>query len=207
MGAKDPHPSRHGKQRMEVVVSGDSHHGQVGIVDTLYEPDNEFVYLKFHGDVETYAFRHAEVVPARSDKEREAPQTRTSPPQKVVDSRPVQNSTPASRQQRTRMKVAAAGDDHHGQIGSVDEAYGRDRDFVYLKFRGDTETYAFRHSEVVPADADSQTAASRAPEPHTRASPPASVAARPATRAAITNSARPPTEVPPEKWTGVTRLE
>lgn len=88
---------------------------------------------------------------------------RPAPPQKA---RPVTAASPQPSRTAQRWKVVAPGDGHDGQIGTADPVHGYDDEFVYLKFSGDAETYAFRHAEVVPvAYSDERVAAQPTPDP------------------------------------------
>jgi hypothetical protein len=52
----------------KVTATGDDHFGQIGIVDQLYDEDDEYVFLKFKDEVDSLAFRRSEVVPVTSEK-------------------------------------------------------------------------------------------------------------------------------------------
>ena len=88
---------------------------------------------------------------------------RPAPPQKA---RPVTAASPQPSRTAQRWKVVAPGDDHDGQIGTADPVHDYDDEFVYLKFSGDAETYAFRHAEVtaMAAVTSDRTAATAAPK-------------------------------------------
>lgn len=88
---------------------------------------------------------------------------RPAPPQKA---RPVTAPSPQPSRTSQRWKVVAPGDDHDGQNGTADPVHDYDDEFVYLKFSGDAETYAFRHAEVVPvAHSDELVVAQPTPNP------------------------------------------
>ena len=85
---------------------------------------------------------------------------RPAPPQKA---RPVTAASPQPSRTPQRWKVVAPGDDHDGQIGTADPVDDYDDEFVYLKFSGDAETYAFRHGEVTTVTSGSQAPVTPAP--------------------------------------------
>jgi hypothetical protein len=78
-----------------------------------------------------------------------------------------------------RAKVIASGDSHHGQVGTIDPLYGDDDKYVFLKFPGDSETYAFRPNEVSAIQAQAQRAAVKSPTPATRSPAPNAISAKP----------------------------
>ena len=202
------------------MAPDDDHHGQTGTIDPIYE-DDEHVFLKLSGDPELYAYRRDEVVavPAPRDVDRasEAKAPRAESPSTKAATRPSARPGPPASKAKPQPKsielrlggfaeVVAPGDDHDGQIGKIHTFFDDDDEFdVCMRFRGDSETYAYRRDEVV-AVVGPQTdrkltptaAGSQHPKPkpasgsksHTSAKPSAPTAAQPPGRSAYWQSKR-----------------
>jgi hypothetical protein len=72
-------------------------------------------------------------------------------PPKQLPAKPVSRRRPPfSPTKGAWAKVAAAGDDHHGQVGQIIEICDAEEDDfdVIIEFRGDRHTYAFRRDEL-----------------------------------------------------------
>jgi serine/threonine protein kinase len=139
---------------VKVVAPADEHRGQIGAVVAICDDDDDDddfdVIVKFKGDSANYAFQRAELRAITAATKQRPSQRADRPPLPTATSPPPK---PTLRKLRPgeAVKVAARGDDHHGQVGTVvaNCDTGDDDGFsVIVRFKGDSESYAFQRDEL-----------------------------------------------------------